>query len=240
MSKFSRLFIKEDNAPEQPSHQSQVPVADMKAVQQNIPTTAFTSAGNMPADVAASVMRPSGTEHQDAGAPNEEMISKLWDAIKRRNFPGPDYLELKGHALSLSKRMPSYDQRLLAAFDILLGQFPDFTVDKVIKSIDAYKGIIEEERKAGEKENEEKLGIRVANAERAYDDMEKKITDLQKEIQEKQQILGQYFDERSKLQQDLETAKIDKEVQTKAFAASVAAVLNVLESDKQTIARLTV
>lgn len=233
---FKDLFIKkEEDAPAG----NPTPAVGTGQPQQNIPMSAFTSAGNMPANVAQSIVNPS-VGGQEKPSANEEMVNQLWEAIKKRNFPGPDYLELKGHALSLAKRMPSYDQRLLAAFDILQGEYPDFTVDKVINSIDAYKKIIEDERKAGEKENEEVLGKRVANAETAYNDMEQKIADLQKKIQEEQNTLNGYFEERTTLQQNLEKVKADRILQTQAFAASVDAVINVLESDKQTIAKLTI
>ena len=228
------LFIK-PNTEAQPKETS-VPVAESK--QPNIPTPTFT--GTMPANIAQSLVNPSTGELQGTVGPNEEMVNQLWEAIKKRNFPGPDYLELKGHAISLAKRMPSYDQRLLAAFDILQGQFPDFNVEKVIKSIDAYKAVIEEERKEGEKQNKEILGRRVANAETEYNNMEMKITNLQNEIKEKEQTLAGYLEERNTLQQNLDKAKADRTVQTEAFTASVEAVLRELESDRQTISNLTV
>lgn len=227
------LFIKPNNeAPKE----TPVPAAESK--QPNIPTPTFT--GTMPANIAQSLVNPSTGELQGTVGPNEEMVNQLWEAIKKRNFPGPDYLELKGHAISLAKRMPSYDQRLLAAFDILQGQFPDFNVEKVIKSIDAYKAVIEEERKEGEKQNKEILGRRVANAETEYNNMEMKITNLQNEIKEKEQTLAGYLEERNTLQQNLDKAKADRTVQTEAFTASVEAVLRELESDRQTISNLTV
>lgn len=227
------LFIKPNNeAPKE----TPVPVAESK--QPNIPTPTFT--GTMPANIAQSLVNPSTGELQGTVGPNEEMVNQLWEAIKKRNFPGPDYLELKGHAISLAKRMPSYDQRLLAAFDILQGQFPDFNVEKVIKSIDAYKAVIEEERKEGEKQNKEILGRRVSNAETEYNNMEMKITNLQNEIKEKEQTLAGYLEERNTLQQNLDKAKADRTVQTEAFTASVEAVLRELESDRQTISNLTV
>ena len=70
--------------------------------------------------------------------------------------------------------------------------------------------------------------------------MEQKIADLQKKIQEEQNTLNGYFEERTTLQQNLEKVKADRILQTQAFAASVDAVINVLESDKQTIAKLTI
>lgn len=227
------LFIKPNNEAPKETH---VPVAESK--QPNIPTPTFT--GTMPANIAQSLVNPSTGELQGTVGPNEEMVNQLWEAIKKRNFPGPDYLELKGHAISLAKRMPSYDQRLLAAFDILQGQFPDFNVEKVIKSIDAYKAVIEEERKEGEKQNKEILGRRVTNAETEYNNMEMKITNLQNEIKEKEQTLAGYLEERNTLQQNLDKAKADRTVQTEAFTASVEAVLRELESDRQTISNLTV
>ena len=228
------LFIKPNN--EAQSKETPVPAAESK--QPNIPTPTFT--GTMPANIAQSLVNPSTGELQGTVGPNEEMVNQLWEAIKKRNFPGPDYLELKGHAISLAKRMPSYDQRLLAAFDILQGQFPDFNVEKVIKSIDAYKAVIEEERKEGEKQNKEILGRRVTNAETEYNNMEMKITNLQNEIKEKEQTLAGYLEERNTLQQNLDKAKADRTVQTEAFTASVEAVLRELESDRQTISNLTV
>lgn len=228
------LFIKPNND----AQPKETPAPAVESKQPNIPTPTFT--GTMPANIAQSLVNPSTGELQGTVGPNEEMVNQLWEAIKKRNFPGPDYLELKGHAISLAKRMPSYDQRLLAAFDILQGQFPDFNVEKVIKSIDAYKAVIEEERKEGEKQNKEILGRRVANAETEYNNMEMKITNLQEEIKEKEQTLAGYLEERNTLQQNLDKAKADRTVQTEAFTASVEAVLRELESDRQTISNLTV
>lgn len=232
MSKLKNLFIKED-AVENPS------APEIKEKQ--IPITSLT--GNMPSTMMTSMNIGGESAEQvpvSTAKASEEMTAKIWDTLLSKNFPGPDYLELKGHAAALENFLPSYDQRLLAAFGVLKNQYHQFTTETVISSIDAYIKIVKDEQKEGEEECNRIFGEKVKTAEDEYTAMEQNIAKLQKEIKEKQELLNSYIEQKGTLQQELVKAKSDMKTQVETFASSVAAVLNVLESDKRTISNLKV
>lgn len=226
------LFIKEENTGVENTpeiKEKQIPITSLTG---NMPSSAMMT--NVSQDPVATAMLNSQAKA------SEEMVAKIWDTLLSKNFPGPDYLELKGHAAALENFLPSYDQRLLAAFGVLKNQYHQFTTETVINSIDAYIKIVQDERKEGEDECERVFGEKVEQAEKDYSTMEANITKLQDEIKEKQELLASYIEQKSALQQDLANARKEKKEQTETFAASVSAVLNVLESDKRTISNLKV
>ena len=227
MGSLKNLFIKKDDDEQQGQAAASQPTPAAQPAPQTFNVPLNLNATAMNADPSVGVSKA-----------NEEMVKRLWDTLVAKNFPGPDYLELKSHADALEPFMKSYDQRLLAAFNILKNQYPDFTVKMFTDAIDKYVKIIEEERKEGEAECERKLGLKVKNAEADYSDMEQKISDLQTEIAEKQKTLGEYIEKKTQLSQALSTARAEKDYQTQAFADSVESVLAFLASDKKTISQL--
>ena len=225
MSKFKDLFVKSDEPKEQ-----QQPVASAPVEQQvNIPASAF--------------MRPDYTPEQKAdnsSTPSPELVAKIWDTLLSKNFPGPDYLELKGHCTALEQFMPDYTQRLLAAFNLLKNQYPNFSVKVVTDSIDGYISIVKDEQADGENECNRIYGEKLKEKQDAFESVTAEIEQLQNEIAEKNKILSERMQEKGTLQQEVLHAQNEMDHQSKVFADSVNTVLAVLESDKKTISKLNV
>lgn len=224
MGKFKDLFVKSEE-------EAQQNTAPQKAEQQvNIPPHAFT----VPGDYS-----PTSTGGEQA-APSQELVAKIWDTLLAKNFPGPDYLELKGHTTALEPFMPDYTQRLLAAFGVLKNQYPNFSVKVVTDSIDGYISIVKDEQAEGEQECESVYGGKLNEKRAALDDITASITNLQDEIREKNEQLAKMQQDKGTLQQEVMHAEEEMKRQSKVFSDSVNAVLNVLESDKRTISTLKV
>lgn len=225
MSKFKDLFVKSDEPKEQ-----QQPVASAPVEQQvNIPASAF--------------MRPDYTPEQkvdNSSTPSPELVAKIWDTLLSKNFPGPDYLELKGHCTALEQFMPDYTQRLLAAFNLLKNQYPNFSVKVVTDSIDGYISIVKDEQADGENECNRIYGEKLKEKQDAFESVTAEIEQLQNEIAEKNKILSERMQEKGTLQQEVLHAQNEMDHQSKVFADSVNTVLAVLESDKKTISKLNV
>lgn len=220
---FRDLFIKSDTPAEESTNQ-------VSAQQVNIPPRAFTMTG----DYSPTEQKPNDTR------PSQEIVAKIWDTLLSKNFPGPDYLELKGHTTALEPFMPDYTQRLLAAFGVLKNQYSNFSVKVVTDSIDGYISIVNDERKEGENECKRVYGDKLTEKQSALDSVNAQITQLQDEIREKTELLAKIQQDKGTLQQEVYQAQQELDTQSKVFADSVDAVMNVLESDKKIISTLKV
>ena len=231
MGKFKDLFIKDEAG----DKKEQVAPQQNQGVEQqvNIPPRAFMG-DYSPTSAAVESAKA------EVAAPSQELVAKIWDTLLSKNFPGPDYLELKGHTSALEPFMPDYTQRLLAAFGVLKNQYPNFSVKIVTDSIDGYIKIVNEEKQEGEKECERVYGDKLKEKQENLDSISAQITQLQDEIREKSEQLSQLTQEKGTLQQEVLHAQEDMDRQAKVFSDSVNAVLNVLESDKRTISTLKV
>lgn len=228
MGKFKDLFIKSDDALKK-EQQAATAVSAPVEQQINIPASAF--------------MRPDYAPEQKADSsstPSPEIVTKIWDTLLSKNFPGPDYLELKGHCTALEQFMPDYTQRLLAAFNLLKNQYPNFSVKVVTDSIDGYISIVKDEQADGENECNRIYGDKLKEKQEALAAVTSEIEQLQNEIAEKNKTLSERMQEKGTLQQEVLQAQNEMDHQTKVFADSVSTVLAALESDKKTISKLNV
>ena len=230
MGKFKDLFIKDESGAKT---EQAAPQTSSVEQQVNIPPRAFMGDYSPTASSVEAV-------RSEAAAPSQELVAKIWDTLLAKNFPGPDYLELKGHTSALEPFMPDYTQRLLAAFGVLKNQYPNFSVKIVTDSIDGYIKIVNEEKEEGEKECERVYGEKLKEKQGDLDSITAQITQLQDEIREKSEKLSQLTQDKGTLQQEVLHAQEDMDRQAKVFSDSVNAVLNVLESDKRTISTLKV
>lgn len=169
---------------------------------------------------------------------NEEMVAQIWEQIINRNLPGPDYLELRNNASALEGLPLTEEQRLEAAFKVLKKTYPSLTKDVILKSIDTYVGVVNEEkasgleqcRKAraaniGEKESRLKV-MRETNQETL-----RQLNELKKRYEETEQNIRN-------MEHEVLTATQEMDAREKAFLASVESAISVLNSDKTKIATL--
>ena len=99
---------------------------------------------------------------------------------------------------------------------------------------------LKEERKEGEDECMKVYGEKLKEKQNALDSVTAEITNLQNEIREKNELLAKIQQDKGTLQQEVIQAQQEMDNQTRVFADSIDAVMNVLESDKRIISTLKV
>lgn len=120
------------------------------------------------------------------GQVNDDLLQKLCQVMEDSNLPGPDYLELKNVANNddMKRTVPDEVQRLMVAFITMKSSNPEMTKERVIKSIDEYIGMMENERKIGHEQLQCIWNERVDAQKVLVENAEKRIAELQKELQE--------------------------------------------------------
>ena len=153
------------------------------------PTKATTMVSNVsPQIVVPSTVKVPGVIE---GQVNDELLQKLCQAMEDSNLPGPDYLELKNVANNedMKKTVPDEVQRLMVAFITMKSSNPDMTKERVINSIGEYIGMMENERLIGHEQLQRIWDEKVVAPKRMVEDAEKRIAELQKELQEQIQFV---------------------------------------------------
>ncbi len=174
----------------------------------------------------------------DAVSADEEMVSQIWEQIINRNLPGPDYLELRNNASALEGLPLSEEQRLEAAFKVLKKTYPTLTKDIILKSIDTYVGVVNEEKAMGLEQCRTARANTIGEKESRLKVMRDTNEETLKQINE----LKKRYDETEanihKMEHEILSASQELDTKEKAFVASVEGALSVLISDKNKIATL--
>lgn len=125
------------------------------------------------------------------GQVDDSLLQKLCQAMEDSNLPGPDYLELKNVANNdeMKRAMPDESQRLMVAFITMKSGNPDMTKERVITSIDEYIKMMESERSVGHNQLQTIWDEQVESKKTLVSDAEKRIAELQAELQEKVQFV---------------------------------------------------
>jgi alpha-D-ribose 1-methylphosphonate 5-triphosphate diphosphatase PhnM len=120
------------------------------------------------------------------GQVNDDLLQKLCQVMEDSNLPGPDYLELKNVANNddMKRTVPDEVQRFMVAFITMKSSNPEMTKERVIKSIDEYIGVMENERKTGHEQLQRIWNERVDTQKELVENAEKRIAELQMELQE--------------------------------------------------------
>jgi hypothetical protein len=107
------------------------------------------------------------------------------------NLPGPDYLELKNVANNdeMKRAMPDESQRLMVAFITMKSGNPEMSKTRVISSIDEYIGMMEAERATGHQQLQTIWNEQVEAKKTLVAEAEKRIAELQQELQERVQFV---------------------------------------------------
>lgn len=225
MSKFTSLFIKEDKQV-QPSNdvQNEVTTAPKHNFVQQ-PVTQSVEDGT-PAQKSVDV--PSTVATSGSISVDEKIVNMIWDKIIAANRPGPDYLELKNNVDALDDLPISNEQKLISAFKVLKKSYPNFQKDDIIKAIDFYLNVVNDEKNEGLKQLEEMRINNVDGAETEIKAMQAKAEELKHQYDELQSNIGTKTLE-------LIQAKNKIEINHRKFIGSVDAVVNVLTRDKDNI-----
>ena len=169
----------------------------------------------------------------NAIASNDEIVGKIWDAIIEKNLPGPDYLELKNNVSALEDLPLTDEQKLVSAFKILKKNYPNFTKDVILRSIDTYIGIVNEEKNEGLTEVAKLRAEKVESNEALIDNLRTEAMNLKAEYDAKMKQIDELTVTVSMEKQTL----LNKE---NVFVSSVDTVLNTLNTDKSKISTLNI
>lgn len=125
------------------------------------------------------------------GQVDDTLLQKLCQAMEDSNLPGPDYLELKNVANNdeMKRAMPDESQRLMVAFITMKSGNPDMSKTRVISSIDEYIGMMEAERATGHQQLQVIWDEQVEAKKVLVAEAEKRIAELQQELQERVQFV---------------------------------------------------
>jgi Mg2+ and Co2+ transporter CorA len=170
--------------------------------------------------------------------PSEDMVSKIWDQIINRNLPGPDYLELRNNASALEDLPLTEEQRLEAAFKVLKKAYPNLTKDVILKSIDTYMGVVEEERNAGIKECHDARLKCVGEKESRLKVMKDTNAETLRQIEELKKQYDESMASIANLEREITSAQEQLDAKEAMFNASIENALAVLRSDKNKISTL--
>lgn len=187
--------------------------ANVKMVENSVP---------QPTVEVQPTMRPSSITADDV------IVNKIWDKIIEANRPGPDYLELKNNVEALEDLPISNEQKLMSAFKVLKKGYPNFQKDDIVKAIDFYLKVVNDEKNEGMKQLESIKKTSVDSVENEIKSMQLKAEELKQQYDELQTNIGEKTLELTK-------AKNDIEVKYNSFVGSVDAVIDVLNNDKNNI-----
>lgn len=220
---FIDIFIKreEELAQEQPAKQEAAPAQQNTTVQ---PTANVNN--TFPVGDTAELI----TE-------NKKM---LWQTLSDRNLPGPDMLELLNTASSLHGMGMSKDKEFEAAYRMLRTQYPTFTKENLLESVETYIGFIHEELEDGTKQFQERrekvIGSKegdIANLQKTNLNIEAKITELKKKLEENTATIAA-------LQAEVTAENAKLEYSEGMFKQSVNAVIDELNENKKIMATLNI
>lgn len=165
-------------------------------------------------------------------ASDNTIVAKIWEEIKANNLPGPDYLELKQNYIALKSLPVDDSMKLISAYNILKANYPTFSKDIIIRSIDTYIGIVNKEKEEGLREVQ-KMREENKMKESGIDELKRKADEIK----------AQYDSIISKIQEEtasVATEKIAIDNKERTFTASVDTVINTLNSDKTQINSLNI
>lgn len=190
---------------------------------------------------ATPAITPSHSEQKtnvDVVSVSEEMVSQIWDEIIKRNLPGPDYLELRNNASALEGLPLTEEQRLEAAFKVLKKTYPNLTKDIIVRSIDTYVGIVEEERKKGLDQCNQVRANTVGEKKSRLELMKSTAKETLAQIEELKKRYEEANANINQMEHEILSATQDLDAKERAFNASIDSALSVLNSDKSKILTL--
>lgn len=171
---------------------------------------------------------------------NNVKKKRLWETLIKRNLPGPDMLELKSYSASLESMGLSQEKRYEAAFKMLKAQYPDFTKDKLLKSIDTYIGFVNEEIESGRSQYAEKRRQTVGEQQKKLDNMVKDNQQIEKQLAELQKRNKELTNEIEKLKVEITAATKEIAHDEQVFINSANSVICDLITDKKEMSNINV
>lgn len=177
------------------------------------------------------------TSSMDSVGETDELLSEnkkmLWQTLTDRNLPGPDMLELLNTASSLHGMGMTKDKEFEAAFRMLRTQYPTFTKENLLESVNTYIGFINEELEDGTKQFAERRHKEIGGKEDNIAMLEQNNVDIEEQIKELKMKLQENNDNIAALRAEVavEASKLD--YSEGMFRNSVNAVIAELNENKK-------
>lgn len=224
------LFIKEDelDSNQQPTSSQQVVTPSESNIQEPIVT--HIPIQNAPA-------QPSGNSTTNS---NPKIVEQLWDTVISKNLPGPDYIEFKNTVAGLIDVIPDEASQFKGAFSVLKRSYPELNKDVIINSIDTYVNIVEDERKVGLSECEEKRKINIGDRYDQIEALKGACEDINKQINSLIERKAAMESDISKLTLEVDEAKKSIDIEEQTFIKSVDTVITTLNNDKNKVINMNI
>lgn len=243
---FKDLFIKpdENSASTVQSSSNQKIVQQPVQVQQTVNMQPQTVAGVQPSVDTFTQNTQPVTNNNSAitvtDAPNDDIVKTLWNHLISSNLPGPDFLELKQNASALANLGLSVEKQYEGAFNVLKAQYPNFSKQVILDSIDTYIGLINNELAEGKKQCEDKRQKTIGDKQTRVEQLNETANNILQQIEDLKKQHSDVLASITNLQNEIASATQELNIQEQQFNNSINVVLNSLNSDKSKIASLSI
>lgn len=166
------------------------------------------------------------------GVINKEMYDTLMNVIEEQNFPGPDYLELKRAADSMSSVIPDENTRYISAYTVLKSSNNNFNKTVILNSIDKYIQFIENEKTDAQNQLSQIYQNEIGSRQNEIEKRVKLIEENKKKIEELNAQIMSASQEINTINGEMLTKKTELEIQEKNFNVTVESIINGLNNDK--------
>lgn len=171
---------------------------------------------------------------------NNVKKKRLWETLIKRNLPGPDMLELKSYSASLESMGLTQEKRYEAAFKMLKAQYPDFTKEKLLKSIDTYISYVNEEIESGRNQYATKRKQTIGTQQKNLDNMVKENNRIEQQLIELQKKNKELTNEIEKLKAEITAATKEIAHDEQVFINSANSVICDLMTDREEMSNINV
>lgn len=230
MINLRSIFFKDEEDEEPQNEQSTIPVREVP--QQSQPQA--------PAQPQQQSQPTAYVQPTDTSDVNENIIRKMWEILADRNLPGPDMLEVKNYAASLESTGLPLEKRYEAAFLMLKSQYPDFSKDTLLKSVDTYISYVNEEFGNGKQQFQNKRNEKVGKKEEGIARLTKENEETAKKIEELKIKLEKNMANIDNMKKEIETANAEIAHEEAVFNNTFSHFIKTLEKDKQTMSNLNI
>ena len=164
---------------------------------------------------------------------DEKSLESLTNALEKNNLPGFDYIEFKQALGTLAQMNMDESTAFRSAF--ATASTMGLTKEKLLKTADHYKGILNSEKKQFDATLQKQMQQRVQSKREEVAKLQKQVEEYQTKIAEMQKKIAEYQDVIEHADEDIKltTEKIE-EVQ-KHFEFTYQSIVNEIEKDVQNI-----
>ena len=147
---------------------------------------------------------------------------------------------MKSYSASLESMGLSQEKRYEAAFKMLKAQYPDFTKEKLLKSIDTYISYVNEEIESGRNQYAAKRKQTIGTQQKNLDNMVKENKHIEQQLIELQKKNKELTNEIEKLKAEITAATKEIAHDEQVFINSANSVICDLMTDREEMSNINV